>query len=81
MAGRRGLSVRLVVLSAAELVKLALWVGSVIALYAINRNFWALAALPLIFAARHIDVTVPRARYLFYAYYPSHLAIVWLLER
>ena len=60
---------------------LALWVGSVIALHAVNRNFWALAALPLIFAAGHVDVTVPRARYLFYAYYPSHLAIVWLLDR
>lgn len=59
----------------------AVWVGSVIALYAINRNLWALAALPFIFAAGHVDVMVPRVRHLFYAYYPLHLAIVWLLVR
>lgn len=53
---------------------LALWVGARASLYVINRNLWALAAVPLIFAAGQVKLTVPRVRLGFYLYYPAHLA-------
>jgi hypothetical protein len=35
-------------------LRLALWIGALASLYVINRNLWALAALPLIFAASQV---------------------------
>ena len=60
---------------------LALWVGALASLYVINRNLWALAALPLIFAAGQVELTVPRGRLGFYVYYPAHLAVIWALAQ
>jgi len=60
---------------------LALWVGALASLYVINQNLWALATLPLIFAAGQIDLTMPRLRLGFYVYYPAHLAMLWALAR
>jgi TraX protein len=60
---------------------LALWIGALVSLYLVNRNLWALAALPLIFAARHIELMVPRSRLGFYLYYPVHLAVIWGVAR
>ena len=60
---------------------LVLWIASLAALYVINRNLWAIAALPLIFAAGQVSVKVPRIRLGFYVYYPAHLAVLWVLER
>ena len=62
-------------------VKLALWAGTLASLYIINRNLWALAALPLIFAAGQVKLAVPRGRLAFYVYYPAHLAVLWALAR
>jgi hypothetical protein len=56
---------------------LALWVGALACLYVINRNLWALAAMPVIFVARHIRLNVPRGRLGFYVFYPAHLAVLW----
>jgi hypothetical protein len=50
------------------------------ALWVINRNLWALAALPVIAAASQIDLRMPRLRWAFYAYYPLHLAALWLIR-
>ena len=60
---------------------LLLWIASLAALYVINRNLWALAALPIIFAAGQVSVRVPRIRLGFYVYYPAHLAVLWMLVR
>ena len=60
---------------------LALWVGALASLYVINRNLWALAALPLIFAAGQVKLNVPRGRLGFYVYYPAHLAALWGFAR
>jgi hypothetical protein len=60
---------------------LALWVGALACLYVVNRNLWALAAMPLIFAARHVKIKLPRGRLGFYIYYPAHLAALWGLAR
>ena len=60
---------------------LALWIGALASLYVINRNLWALAALPLIFAASQVKINVPRGRLGFYVYYPAHLAVLWALAR
>ena len=60
---------------------LALWIGALASLYVINRNLWALAALPLIFAASQVKINVPRGRLGFYVYYPAHLAVLWGMAR
>jgi TraX protein len=62
-------------------VTLALWVGALACLYVINRNLWALAAMPLIFSARSVKVDMPRVRLGFYVYYPVHLAVIYSLAR
>lgn len=43
------------------------------ALWFINGNMWALAALPIILAVKLLRLSMPRQRWLFYAYYPLHL--------
>jgi hypothetical protein len=59
---------------------LAIWIAATAGLYMINRNFWALAAFPLIFYAPHARWQVPRVRWAFYVYYPTHLAVLWAVE-
>jgi hypothetical protein len=49
-------------------------------LHLVNRNEWALAALPLIALAGLVDLRVPRARWAFYAFYPLHLAAIWAVR-
>ena len=62
-------------------LRLALWIGALASLYVINRNLWALAALPLIFAAPHVRLSVPRGRLGFYDYYAAHLVVLLGLAR
>jgi hypothetical protein len=59
-------------------LRLSIWIASAASLYAINRNLWALAALPLIFAVSRLDLRMPRLRHVFYVYYPAHLAVLWM---
>ena len=56
-------------------------VAATASLYLINRNHWALAALPVIFAALYFDIRMPRWRYVFYAYYPAHLGLLLAVSR
>lgn len=44
----------------------------------VNRNLYALAALPLLGVAYLLPMHVPRLRNIFYAYYPAHLTVVWI---
>ena len=50
------------------------------ALWLINGNLWALASLPLLLVASRVDLPMPRLRWAFYAYYPLHLAALWLIR-
>ena len=59
----------------------ALWITALASLYVINLNLWALAALPLIFAAGQVKMGLPRGRLGFYVYYPAHLAVLWIVAR
>lgn len=54
--------------------------AGLIALYVINKNLWALVAVPLIVLASRVDLPVPRVRLVFYAFYPLHLAAIWLVR-
>jgi hypothetical protein len=56
------------------------WVASTAALYAINGNFWALAAFAIIFTSPHVDARMRRMKSFFYTYYPIHLAVIWALS-
>ena len=49
-------------------------------LHLVNRNEWALLALPLIALAYCVDLRVPRVRRAFYAFYPLHLAVIWAVR-
>lgn len=55
--------------------------GAGAALYFANLNFWALGAMVIILAAPLVNVQVDRMRNVFYAYYPVHLAAIWLVAR
>lgn len=64
----------------ATLSALLLLLASCAALWFINGNFWALAALPLVVVAMRVDICLPRLRWVFYAYYPLHLTALWLIR-
>lgn len=57
---------------------LVLIVVSCAALRVINGNWWAVAALPILWIACRFDLRVPRLRWFFYAYYPLHLTAIWI---
>lgn len=60
---------------------LMIWLISAVPLYLINRNMWALAAMPLILAAPFIDFKIPRIRHIFYVFYPAHMAVLFAIVK
>ncbi|RZL85531.1 MAG: conjugal transfer protein TraX [Variovorax sp.] len=60
---------------------LATWALALALLWVVNRNLAALAMLPLLWGATQIDVPLARRRWVFYAFYPVHLAVIWLALR
>ena len=59
-----------------SLLKLAGWTLALLSLYLVNRNHWALAAVPILIAASRWSPAIPRVRGLFYWYYPAHLTVI-----
>lgn len=57
------------------------WLGMTVLLWLCNLNYWACAALPIIFMAQYFKLEIPRLRYVFYAYYPAHLAALLLIQK
>jgi hypothetical protein len=58
---------------------LSLLVVAIASLQLVNGNAWALASLPVVFAAAlpgAIELRLPTTRGFFYAYYPAHLAVI-----
>jgi len=62
-------------------LRLLLWILATASLVIINGNFAALAALPLIWGAGQIDISVPRSRWIFYVLYPLHLLLIAIVQR
>jgi hypothetical protein len=62
------------------LMPFALALASILALWVVNRNSWALAAVPIILMFSRIDVRTPRLRWAFYGYYPIHLVALLLIR-
>jgi hypothetical protein len=60
---------------------LAAWIAAAASLYVVNRNLWALAAFPIVFCAPRLQIQIPRRKYVFYTYYPVHLAALWVAAR
>lgn len=57
------------------------WLGMTVLLWLCNLNYWACVALPVIFLAQYLKLEIPRLRYVFYAYYPAHLAILLFVQK
>lgn len=62
--------------------KKVFWLAGLIAscasCYLVNGNWWALAAVPAFAASGLIPWRLPRLKWFFYAFYPAHLAVIWL---
>ena len=44
-----------------------------------NASLWAMAAFPIIWGATHVRINLPRSKWVFYFYYPAHLAVLWFI--
>ena len=53
---------------------------SLIFLYYINVNFWALLSIPVIFILSCIKIKVPRLKMFFYIYYFAHLTVILFIK-
>ena len=61
---------------APSVLSFALMVVATAVLYLINRNLWALTALPIILVAPFVNLQVRRIKDIFYVFYPVHLALL-----
>ena len=59
-------------------ISLIVWVGATASLFIFNKNWYALAVIPVIFLAPRVQVRIPRMKNIFYIYYPAHLSAIWL---
>jgi len=63
------------------LLRMLVWIASTALLAVVNLNYWACAAIPLILLATKVRFNFPRLRYVFYAYYPIHLALLLYIQK
>lgn len=63
-----------------SLVHLGAMVGCIAALWPLNQNLWAFGALPFILGAPYVALSIPRRALFFYAYYPAHLGVLFVLS-
>jgi len=63
-----------------SIIALVLAVSACASLSYINGNHWALASLVILILAIYIDFPFPRLRWVFYAFYPTHLYIIWIMR-
>ncbi len=57
--------------------RFALWAVAIGSLWIVNRNFAALAVLPLVWSATQVTLPLDRQRWIFYLFYPVHLGMIW----
>jgi len=57
----------------------SLWVLALLSLTAVNGNLWALAAVLIVLLATRVPLSLPRNKWMFYAFYPTHLLAIWVL--
>lgn len=50
----------------------------IVALFIINRNYFAIAAIPIIYFAQFFDLKIIRTKYAFYVFYPLHLTLIYV---
>jgi hypothetical protein len=62
------------------LMPLTLALATLMSLWLVNSNLWALAAVPIFLLSARIDLRIPRLRWAFYGYYPIHLSVLWLIR-
>lgn len=57
--------------------------GALVVLNLVNKNWWAFAAVPMLLLASAfpLQVSLPRMKWLFYFFYPVHLAVILLVQR
>lgn len=60
--------------------KLLIFAACLMMIYATNRNWWALCAIPMIILAQKWRYTLPRAQLFFYLFYPLHFYVFWGLK-
>jgi hypothetical protein len=63
-----------------DALRFVAWVGFTGSLVLLNGNYWALTAIPALLLAARVDLHLPRLRWVFYAFYPLHLALLWWLR-
>lgn len=60
---------------------LLIWILSTVSLVLINSNHWAVAAIPIVLIVSKVNLKLPRLKWVFYVYYPLHLAILIGIQR
>jgi hypothetical protein len=64
-----------------QLTPLIIAMVALLSLRIINSNYWAFAALPILITSTAVNIPMPRYKWLFYYFYPAHLALLWLSTR
>ena len=64
-----------------DLKQLVFFACSILLLYLINQNYYAMLAIPIIYVADHLPIKdLPRIKHLFYWVYPGHLLALLLIK-